>query len=116
MEKFVNNIILDKVENIIEDISTSKLYIDYQFLSDKLSKNKNVVDIVERVKLLQKQIVKKEILNEPTTELESEISLLLGELNKIPLYVEFIDKQKELDSIYQSIKERLDEYFYNILN
>lgn len=116
MEKFVNNIILEKVDSIIEDISTSKVYNDYQFLSDKLSKNKNIMDIIERVKSLQKQIVKKELLKESTTELENEISLLLGELNKIPLYFEFIDKQKELDSIYQSIKERLDEYFYDILN
>jgi len=116
MEKFVNNIILEKVDSIIEEIKTSDVYIDYQFLNDKLSKNQNVTDIVEHVKSLQKQIVKKELLKESTTELENEISLLLDKLNNIPLYVEFVEKQKELNDIYQSIKERLDEYFYGILN
>ena len=116
MEKSVNNLILDKVDNLVNYIKTSDEYNDYLFLTKKLSNNKKAVEYIDQIKRLQKEIIKKEIKGDDITSLEKEINYLLDELNKIPLYIDFINKQKELNEIYQYIKNRLDEYFYNILN
>lgn len=116
MAKYVNNLILDKVDNLINFIKNSQEYKDYIFLSEKLSSNKKVNNYINQIKKLQKEIVKKEVNHEDISKFEEEISFLLDELNKIPLYVEFTSKQEELNEIYQYIKNTLDQYFYNILN
>ena len=116
MEKFVNNLILEKVDNLVNYIKSSQEYQDYLFLSKKLSNNKKALEYINQIKKLQKEVVKKEVNQEDITDLEKEINLLLDKLNQIPLYVEFTNKQKELDEIYQTIKNRLDEYFYKVLN
>lgn len=116
MEKFVNNLILEKVDNLISFIKESQEYKDYIYLSEKLSNNKKVQDYIKRIKVLQKEIVKKEVNKEDVTHLEDEVKTLLAELDKIPLYTEFVDKQMELNDVYQMVKTSLDDYFYNILN
>lgn len=116
MEKSVNNVILEKIDDIVELIRDSKEYQDYQFLFHKLTQNDQVNALIKEVKNIQKQIVKKEVSKDSTVELEDKLNFLLEQLKKIPLYVEFIEKQEELDKIYQEIKEKLDQYFYNVLN
>lgn len=116
MEKSVNNLILENVDNLINYIKSSDIYKDYLFLSKKLANNRKALEYINRIKQLQKEIVRKEVSKEDITELEKEINLLLEKLNKIPLYVEFIHRQMELNEIYQYIKSRLDEYFYTLLN
>ena len=116
MESFVNNKILEKVDDIVSTIKDSKEYQDYQFLFSKLSQNEKVNDLIKEVKDLQKRIVKKEVLQESTIDLEKQVNSLLEQLNQIPLYVEFIQKQEELDQIYQNIKDKLEQYFYMVLN
>ena len=116
MEKSVNNLILDSVDNLVMFIKNSQEYKDYLFLHNKLSKNKKTMEYINQIKKLQKEIVKKEFNNESILDLENEINFLLNQLNKIPLYVEFINKQTELNEIYKLIKTRLDDYFYKILN
>lgn len=116
MEKFVNNLILEKVDSLVKFIKESQEYKEYIYLSEKLSNNKKVQDYIKQIKVLQKEIVKKEFNKENIMHLEEEIKTSLAELDKIPLYKEFIDKQEELNEIYQLVKQRLDEYFYNILN
>lgn len=115
MEKFVNREILDKLDNIIKDIKESKTYQEYQFLFSKLSKNEKANTLIKNVKDIQKEIVKKEVAKESISELEKEINSILEELNRIPLYVEYISKQEELDIIYQNLKSRIDGYFYDLL-
>ena len=116
MEKFVNSIILDKVDNLVDFIKSSNEYKDYMFLKDKLSKNEKVSNYINKIKSLQKEIVKKEVNNEDISILEEEVNNILDELNKIPLYSEFVDKQMELNEIYQNIKNSFDNYFYDLLN
>jgi len=116
MEKFVNSLVLEKVDNLVDYIKNSQEYKDYLFLSEKLSNNEKVSVMINKIKKLQKEIVKREVNNEDIKDLDQEINILLDKLNRIPLYVEFTNKQMELNEIYQTIKSRLDEYFYRILN
>lgn len=116
MENFMNDNILKQVDNIVDIIQNSKEYQDYLFLSNKLKQNKKANTLIKEIKRIQKEIVRKEVLKEDTKELEEELTNLVSTLNQIPLYVEFIEIQKELNENYQMIKERLDDYFYAVLN
>lgn len=116
MEKFVNNNITSKIEEIIDFIKDSKEYQDYLFLFDKLSKNDRCNSLIKLVKTLQKELVKKQDQGQNVNELGKKINKLVSELNTIPLYVEFVDKQQDLNKIYQSIKIRLDNYFNDLFN
>ena len=112
----MNNKILNEVDKIIEFIKESDDYKDYIYLKDKLSKHEEANNLINEIKLLQKKIVKLEVYKQDTKELDNKIKANLDELNKIPLYRDFIDKQEILNDYYQTIKNRLDEYFYNKMN
>lgn len=112
----MNDKILSEVDKIIDFIKESNEYKDYLYLEDKLSKNEKVNTLIKEIKKLQKELVKLELKKEETKSLEEKINNNLEELNKIPVYVEFIKKQEYLNNLYQDIKTRLDDYFYNKLN
>lgn len=116
MVKSVNNKILDKLDDIIKNIQESNTYREYQFLFEKLLKHKKVNTLIEKVKNIQKEMVKKEMKQESILDLETEMNSILEELNRIPLYVEFVSKQEELNQIYQLLKEKLDSYFFDLLS
>lgn len=116
MEKSVNNLILDKADEIVKEIKNSKDYQDYQFLFQKLLSHEKANTLIKEVKKLQKEMVKKESIGESILDLEKEMNSLLEELNLIPLYVEFVVKQEELNRICQDIKVRLETYFDDLLS
>ena len=116
MEKSVNYLILEQVEDIVSTIKSGKEYREYVELSKKLKKNERVMKKVEELKALQKEIVKKKANRENVENLEKQLANYLEELDMIPLYTEFIAKQQELNELYQMIKKRLDDYFYEKLN
>lgn len=116
MENLQNNMILAKLDEIIVDIQNSNNYQEYQFLYHKLLKNEKVCHLIQKIKVLQKKIVRMEVNKEDTSTLEQEIQNLLLELDRVPLYQEYILKQKELNNEFQEIKNCLDQYFYELLN
>lgn len=112
----MNNKILSEVDKIIEYIKDTDDYKDYIYLKEKLSKNEKANNLINEIKNLQKDIVKLELESKDITELDNKISNNLQELNKMPLYVEYTQKQEILNDIYQTIKNRLDDYFYDKFN
>lgn len=116
MEKSVNNEILDKLDDIIRNIQEGNTYQEYQFLFQKLLKHEKADILIKKVKNIQKEMIKKEIKKESILDLETEMNSILEELNTIPLYVEFVSKQEELNQIYQFLKQSLDDYFFNLLS
>ncbi len=112
----MNNKILNEVESIVSFIKESDTYKDYIFLKEKLSNNEKAMSLINEIKTIQKQLVKKEVNNEDIKDLDNLIKEKEEELNKIPLYIEYINKQEQLNDLYQDIKQRLDDYFYNQLN
>lgn len=116
MEKYVNSDILKKIDDIVTTIKESREYQDYMFLFDKLSKNSKCNNLIKEIKLAQKELVKKESFGEDISQIEDKINDLVAELNTIPLYIQFTLKQQQLNTIYQNIKEELDNYFNNLFN
>ena len=112
----MNNDILNQVDNIVSIIKDSDDYKEYLYLKEKLSKHDKANTLINDIKKLQKELVKKRVNKEDISSLEKDINDKLDSLNKIPLYVDYINKQEFLNMIYQNIKNRLDDYFYNKLN
>lgn len=116
MVRFMNNNILIKVDKLISYVKDTEEYKDYIYLYNKLKNNSLVNKLIKEVKDIQKKIVKEESLGNDTKGLEERVSELLKDLNGIPLYTEFVDKQSELNIMFQTIKQTLDDYFFNKLN
>lgn len=116
MENFVNKDILDQVDLIISSIKNSDTYKYFVEVSEKLEKNDKAISMIKEVKKLQKQVVKLEIEKKDTSLMDEKISKLIAELDRIPLYNEYVNLQKELDDIFQMIKNKLDDYFLDKLN
>ena len=112
----MNKEIINEIDKIVEYIEETDTYKDYKYLEEKLSKHEKAKSLIKDIKAIQKELVKLEIKKEDTKELENNINEKISQLNKIPLYREYIDKQEELNDMYQLIKNRLDDYFYNKLN
>lgn len=112
----MNKEILNEVDKIIEYIKDTDDYKDYIYLKEKLSNNDKANNLIKEIKNLQKDIVKLELEKKDITELDNKIKSNLQELNKMPLYVEYMQKQEILNDMYQIIKSRLDEYFYDKFN
>ena len=50
----LNNEIIDKVDEIIKKIESSELYLKYQLLKDEIGTNKELVMLINEIKVLQK--------------------------------------------------------------
>ena len=112
----MNKEILDKVDEIIDFIKSTDTYKDYLSLKDKLNGNEKVNTLIKEIKSIQKELVKLEVHNMDTKELDKEYHDKLNELNKIPLYNDYVNTIGKLNDMYQVIKKRLDDYFYDKLN
>ena len=116
MVKQMNNEILAKIDEIVDYIKETDDYKDYFFLKEKLENNDKAKLLIQEIKNLQQDLVKKQAMNLEIAELDKEIKEKVVELEKIPLYQEFIEKQDNLNNMYQVIKNRLDDYFIDKLN
>ena len=114
MEKLVSNEeILDKVLELVREIKNDKEYREYITLRDKVKSNKEIMERIDNIKTLQKQYIKSAYLDD---EIKAKLDKELSELEDIPLYKEYLLKEKKINNILISIKEGINSSFDNILN
>lgn len=114
MEKLVSNEeIEEKALELAKTIKKDKDYKEYIELRKKIKSNKEIMKVIDRVKSLQKSYVNSAYLdNNIKQELDNELS----RLESIPLYKEYIIKEKKINNILINIKEGLNVIFEDILN
>ena len=114
MEKLVSNEeILDKALELVKEIKNDKEYREYVTLRNKIKSNEEIMKIIENIKTLQKQYIKSAYLDD---EIKVKLDKELSELEDIPLYKEYLLKEKKINNILISIKEGINSSFDNILN
>ena len=105
----MNKEILNKVDEIIKDIESSNEYQKYLLLKDKIFNDKELIRLINEVKVLQKDVVhhlnKKELLEEK-----------LEELDNNPLYREYNNTISEINNTFAIIESSINNYFQNKLN
>lgn len=114
MEKLVSNEeIEEKALELVKTIKKDKDYKEYIELRKKIKSNKEIIEAIDRVKSLQKSYVNSAYLDDNIKqELDNELSLL----ESIPLYKEYLIKEKKINNILINIREGLNVIFEDILN
>ncbi len=104
-----NNLILDKVDEIIKKIESDPVYQKYLYLKEKMANHSEIVLLVNEIRTLQKDVVhhlnKKNILEEK-----------INELNNDPLYREYNNTLYELNNVYSILETSINNYFSKKLN
>ena len=105
----MNKDISDKVDEIITEIENSDIYKKYLSLKDSLSNNKELMELINKVRVMQKDYLHNKIT-------EEELEKLVNELNNHPLYREYNNIIYEINNTYGIIESSLNNYFNKIIN
>ena len=105
LNKEINN----KVDEIINEIENSEVYQKYLSLQDKISSNKELMELINKVKVMQKDVVHKKKKKE-------DLDKLMDELNSNPIYREYNNCLYEINNTYGIIESSLNNYFDKIIN
>ena len=105
LNKEINN----KVDEIINEIENSEVYQKYLSLQKQISSNKELMMLINQVKVLQKDILHKKKEKE-------DLDIVMDELNSNPLYREYNNTLYEINNTYGIIESSLNNYFDKIIN
>ncbi len=111
MVKLVNPEISKKLDELIAFIKEQEHYKRHLLAEEQLNKNEEIKGLINRIKDIQKEMVKREVKKENIDSLQKEYQKLLKQLNEFPIYQEYQDLQQELNEEFQYIKRTLEAYF-----
>ena len=104
--------IIEKTKELVKTIKEDNLYKEYRKLRHELKSNKKINNKIEEVKRLQRKYV---MGNYQDKELLDNINTLIKELESIPLYYIYSQKEEELNNDLLLIKEGLSSSFHDIV-
>lgn len=107
MVKLMNDI-STKADELIEAIKQSDTYKKYISLKKQMIENKEIMNSIDLVKKLQKDIVRKNVSTDECSKIDKEIDQIISRLHDIPLYVEYDYVQKELNNTLQIVKSTIE--------
>ncbi len=105
--------ILAKVDEIINFIKENKTYQDYLKAKDILNNESNLMELINHIKNYQKLIVNKKINSKDG---EKKIKECLDILNEEPIYLQFIELQKEVNNMLIIFENKINKYFEDVFN
>lgn len=111
----MNNIIKD-VEELKDLLIESEEYKNYNDSLKKVELNKEINEVINNVKKLQKEIVNKTSKKEDTKLLNKELNNLYDKLFSISEYKEYIDNSKKLNELITSIQKNFEKYFNSLIS
>ncbi len=100
-----------ELEEVINTIINSDDYKSCIQLKEKMSTNKEICGLVDKIKVLQKKYVR-----ENGEEVLEELKLLEERLNEIPIYVIYMQHLEKVNEMINYVKDELNDYFYKVLN
>lgn len=100
-----------ELDEVINTIINSDDYKSCIQLKEKMSTNKEICELVDKIKVLQKKYVR-----ENGEEVLEELKLLEKRLNEIPIYVIYMQHLEEVNKMINYVKDELNDYFYKVLN
>lgn len=100
-----------ELEEVINTIINSDDYKSCIQLKEKMSANKEICGLVDKIKVLQKKYVR-----ENGEEVLEELKLLEERLNEIPIYVIYMQHLEKVNEMINYVKDELNDYFYKVLN
>ena len=116
MVKSLNNDVLKKIDEIVSYIKDTDEYIRFSKIEEQMKNNLEIMNKIDRVKSIQKEIVKFEVDKKDVSNLEKEIEEILLDLNSYPIYQEYSYLLEDLNNMFQEIKFMIENYLNNIIN
>ena len=105
----MNKEITKKIDEIISDIENSSIYQEYLSLKEKIKKDKELMELINKVRIMQKDVLHHK-------ETKENLEKLVNELNNYPLYREYNNVAYEINNTYGIIESSLNNYFNDIIN
>ena len=105
--------LLKKVDELVCLIKNTYNYKKYEELKNKMASNKEIMDIIDKVKKIEQTIVKKEYNKQDIKEDEKELKDLMDKLNEYPIYLEYSYLQEDLNNDFQNIKKIIEDSINN---
>ena len=115
MGKYMNDILL-ATDDFINYIKKTNDYKKYIKLKEMILNNKEIMDLIGDVKTIQKKIVKDKYNKKDISDLEKQLQDKIDKLENNPLYFEYDSIQKDLNMVFQIIKEYIEKNIYEITN
>lgn len=100
-----------ELTGVIDTIINSRDYKACLEIKKKMGENEEVVNLVEKIKKLQKRYV-----NTNDLKLLQELEKLENRLNDIPIYVVYMQHLEKVNQMINFVKDELNNYFYEVLN
>lgn len=104
--------LLQKVDDLILYVKESKEYQLCLKAREQMSENKELIQLIDEVKALQKKYIRSNYSKEIKKKLDEKIEIL----NEIPLFVTYNQNLEVVNQKLQIIQEELNHYFYSKLN
>ena len=112
MESYLSKKTSDCLSELISYVTESKDYKKCQELRREISKNKDLMKAIARVRKSQKEYVQSYFSKEKEEQMNKELELLNNNKTYI-LYLHYLDK---VNMMLEIIKSELNDYFYNVTN
>ncbi len=107
---------MEKLYKALDDVITciieSDEYMMCNSLKDKMKENSEITFLIEEVKRLQKEYVKKGFDSEVKIELDN----VTKRLNEIPIYNVYLCNLEKVNEKIDFVRDSLNDYFYKLLN
>ena len=97
--------------DVIDTIKRSSDYLACIKLKDEMSKNSNLMELISRVKKLQKEYVKTKNM-----DLKVELDECQQRLEQNPLYVTYINHLEKVNLMISYVEEDLNRFFFELTN
>lgn len=102
----------NSIEELIKIIVNSKEYQTCVELKKKMSENKELIELINDVKNLQKKYIKSNYSEDIKQNLEEKEEML----KQIPIYIIYNENLEIVNWMVNTINEELSKYFYDKLN
>ena len=100
------------LEEVINEIKNSSEYKEVLDIKEKMNENEELVELIEKVKELQKKYVRTNF----DSNIKEELDRVENKLNDIPIYNIYLEKLESVNNKINYVKDSLNDYFDNLLN
>lgn len=105
------------IEELFESINSSKEYQEYQEIVSILNNNKEVKDLIEEIKVLEKEATKLEYNNDDKyKEIDKIIEDKSNKLKENKDYNEYLSKLKKFNNTLLASSSLIEEYVTDKIN
>ena len=100
------------LNEVIDCIKESPEYKDCIKIKEQMDSNEELVELINKVKELQKKYIRSNY----DSNIKKELDKYESKLKEIPIYNIYLEKLEEVNKMIDYVKDSLNDYFDKLLN